>query len=168
MDAERAIRLVSVAICLVVAVLILGPRPEWAVGRVDVSALPAVNASLNALTTLILLCGYAAIRARRVTLHRRLMLAAFSTSACFLCSYVVYHWFSAGPRHYQGDWRGLYLVILFTHVVLAAGILPFALETLYRGLTGRIIEHRRIAPRTLSAWLYVSITGVVIYGMLYG
>lgn len=168
MTAERGIRALSVAICLVVAVLILGPRPEWAVGRVDVSALPTVNATLNGVTTALLLAGYAAIRTRRVTLHRRLMLSAFGSSAGFLVSYVVYHWFSAGPRHYEGAWRGLYLGILLTHVVLAAGILPFAMETLYRGWTGRIVEHRRIAPRTLAVWLYVSVTGVVIFWMLYG
>ncbi len=162
------IYVVSGVLCLVVGYLIMGPRPEWAVGRVDVSGLPLVNASFNGLTGILLLAGFAAIKAGRKELHKRLMLAAFGSSTAFLCSYVVYHWFSAGPRHYEGDWKLFYLGILFSHIVLAAVILPFALNTLWRGWTGRIEEHRRIAPGTLATWLYVSVTGVTIYWMLYG
>lgn len=165
---QQVIYVVSGVLCAAVAFLILGPRPQWAVGMVDVSGLPAVNATFNGITGLLLLAGFGAIKAGRRELHKRLMLAAFATSTAFLSTYVVYHWFSAGPTHYAGGYRGLYLVILFSHVVLAAVILPFALNTLWRGWTGRIEEHRRIAPGTLATWLYVSATGVAIYWMLYG
>lgn len=158
----------SGAICLVIALLILGPRPEGVAGAVDVRLLPWVNASLNAVTTVLLIAGYLAIRTRRIALHRALMTSALGCSALFLCSYVVYHWFSAGPTPYVGPLRGLYLVVLVTHVVLAATILPAALTTWYRGYSGRIAQHRRIAPTTLGVWLYVSITGVVITLMAHG
>ena len=165
---QRIVYGVSVVLCAAVAFLILGPRPGWAVGAVDVSALPAVNATLNAVAGLFLVAGFAAVKTGRIELHKRLMLAAFASSAGFLVSYVIYHWFSAGPKLYEGEWRTLYLVILFSHIVLAAVILPFALNTLWRGWSGRIESHRKIAPGTLATWLYVSVTGVVIYGMLYG
>jgi putative membrane protein len=164
----RWIVVLSTVICLVVAFLILGPRPDGVAGAIDVGMLPWVNASLNAITTVLLLAGYVAVRARRIPLHRALMSTALGCSALFLCSYVVYHWFSAGPTRYEGSLRGLYLVILLTHVVLASIILPAALTTWYRGFTGRIVQHRRIAPITLGIWLYVSITGVVITWMAHG
>lgn len=160
--------MLSATICLVVAFLILGPRPEGVAGALDVGLLPWVNAALNAITTVLLVTGFAAIRARRIALHRALMTSALACSALFLCSYVVYHWFSAGPTVYEGPLRGLYLVILITHVVLASLILPAALTTWFRGYTGRIAQHRRIAPTTLAVWLYVAITGVVITLMAHG
>ena len=95
------------------------------------------------------------------------MLSAFACSATFLVTYVIYHWFKSGPRAYQGDWPTLYLVILITHIVLAMVILPLALLTLYRGWTRQDTSHRALARITLPVWLYVSVTGVVIYGMLY-
>lgn len=153
---------VSAAVCLVVAGLILGPRPEGVAGAVDVSALPWVNAGINSVTTGLLVAGFVAIRRRRVALHRALMTSALACSALFLLSYVVYHWFSAGPTRYEGPARGLYLVVLATHVVLAASILPAALTTWVRGFTGQIGAHRRIAPLTLAVWLYVSVSGVLI------
>lgn len=165
---QRPVYIVSAVLCAAVAFLILGPRPEGLAGSVDVSGLPAVNATLNGLAALLLAAGFVAIKQKRITLHKRLMLSAFATSGLFLCSYVVYHWFSAGPRHYEGGFRGLYLIILFSHIVLAAVILPLALTTLARALTGSIEAHRRIAPRTLAIWQYVSVTGVVIFWMLYG
>lgn len=165
--AQLAINVVSGVVCAVVAFLILGPRPSWAVGMVDVSALPAVNASFNGLTGVLLVAGFAAIKAGRQRLHKSLMISAFASSTMFLVSYVTYHWFSAGPAHYEGGWRGIYLAILGSHIVLAAVILPFALTTLLRGLTGRIVAHKRVAPGTLAMWLYVSVTGVTIYWMLY-
>ena len=88
-------------------------------------------------------------------------------SAAFLVTYVVYHWFKAGPAEYVGDYRGLYLFILLSHIVLAAAILPMALITLYRGWNDQRGKHRAIARITLPLWLYVSVTGVVIYAMLY-
>ena len=165
---QQVIYAISAVLCAAVAFLILGPRPEWAVGKLDVSFLPTVNASFNALTVVLLVAGFGAIKAGRIELHKRLMLSAFVSSTLFLTSYVVYHWFKAGPKPYEGDYRGFYLVILLTHIVLAAVILPFALNTLWRGWTGRITEHKRIAPGTLATWLYVSVTGVAIYWMLYG
>lgn len=164
---QQLIYAISAVLCAVVAFLILGPRPEWAVGKVDVTLLPTVNAALNATTGALLIAGFAAIKAKKIELHKRLMLSAFATSSAFLTTYVVYHWFKAGPKPYEGDFRGIYLFILLTHIVLAAVILPFALNTLWRGWTGRIVEHRRIAPGTLATWLYVSATGVLIYWMLY-
>lgn len=134
---QRVVWGLSAFVCAVVAFLMLGPRPEGVAGAVDVSALPWLNAGLNSVTTVLLLAGFAAIRAGRVALHKALMLTAFGVSALFLVSYIVYHWFSTGPVIYEGDWRGLYLVILITHVVLAAGILPLALTTLSRALSDR-------------------------------
>jgi putative membrane protein len=165
---QRPIALVSAVVCAAVAFLILGPRPEGVAGAFDVSRLPWVNAGLNAITTGLLLCGYAAIRTRRMVLHKRLMLSAFATSTAFLASYIVYHWFSAGPARYDGPFRGVYLFVLLTHIVLAAGILPLALNTLVRALVGAYDRHRRIAPTTLAIWLYVSVTGVLITWMAHG
>jgi uncharacterized membrane protein YozB (DUF420 family) len=162
----RIIYIASALICAAVGFLILGPRPAGGRG-LDVSALPLVNASLNALTTVLLVVGFALIRARRIAAHKRVMLAAFASSAAFLVSYVIYHWFKSGPKAYAGAFRGLYLAILASHVLLAALILPLALITLYRGWSDQRRQHRRIARITLPLWLYVSVTGVVIYGMLY-
>ena len=133
-----------------------------------VSSLPTVNATLNSLSAVLLLVGYAAIRGKRVALHRACMLAAFVVSALFLVSYVVYH-VQAGSTPFSG--RGLlrtvYFAILITHVVLAATILPMAIATLGRALHGRFAAHRRIARWTWPVWMYVSVTGVVIYVLLY-
>lgn len=96
------------------------------------------------------------------------MLAAFGTSSAFLVSYVIYHWFKAGPRRYEGPYVGLYYVVLISHIILAMGVLPLALTTLYRGWTRQDARHRTIARITLPIWLYVSVTGVIIYLMLYG
>ena len=165
---QRAVYAVSLVVCGLVAVLMLAPRPDALAGRVDVSALPWVNAGLNAITATLLVSGFVAIRLRRIALHRRLMTAALGTSTLFLLSYVTYHTLSAGPTKYTGSWRGLYLFVLLTHVVLAAGILPAALTTWVRGWTGAVADHRRIAPATLAVWLYVSVTGVLITWMAHG
>jgi putative membrane protein len=162
----RIILIVSALLCAAVLFLIYGPRPEPG-GGVDVSALPTVNASLNLATSCLLLVGYALIRRRRVQQHKRVMLAAFGCSAAFLASYVIYHSQKAGPALYTGAYRGLYLAILVSHIVLAAAILPLALLTLQRGWAMRRDKHRKIARVTLPLWLYVSVTGVVIYAMLY-
>jgi len=164
---QWAIYGISATIYLVVAFLILGPRPEGLAGGVDVSALPTVNASINAVTTVLLLCGLAAIRARRVSLHRGIMISAFGMSTLFLVTYVIYHWFKVGPSHYSGAWPVLYGFILISHILLAAVILPLALMTLIRGLAGDFWRHKRIARPTYVLWLYVSVTGVVIYWMVH-
>ena len=164
---QRPINIVSGVVCLVVLFLILGPRPEWVAGSMDVSLLPTVNATLNSITVALLVLGFAAVKTGRIEWHKRLMISAFGTSVLFLVSYVTYHWFSAGPALYKGGYRTLYLVILFSHIVLAAVILPMALNTLARGVAGVIPAHKRIAPTTFGLWLYVSVTGVLIYWMVH-
>jgi uncharacterized membrane protein YozB (DUF420 family) len=159
--------IVGVVLCAAVAFLILGPRPEGMAGSLDVSALPKVNATLNGTNTLLLLVGFGLILARKIELHKKVMLSCFFVSTAFLTSYVVYHWFKAGPKIYTGDHSTAYLAVLLSHIVLAAVIIPLALVTLYRGWTGQLDKHRWIARITLPIWLYVSVTGVVIYWMLY-
>jgi uncharacterized membrane protein YozB (DUF420 family) len=134
----------------------------------QISDLPAVNATLNALSALCLTLGYIFIRRRDRVNHQRAMLAALGTSAIFLVSYVVYH-ANVGSKPFpgQGAIRWIYLTILFTHIVLAAVILPMALVTAARGLRGQFNRHVRLARWTLPLWMYVSVTGVVIYMMLY-
>ncbi len=134
----------------------------------EVTDLPALNALLNAMAAVFLVSGYALIRRGRRTLHKRCMLAALTTSALFLASYVVYHW-NAGSRPFPGSGAAavIYFTILITHVILAVTILPLALITTARGLLGQYDRHVRIARWTLPIWLYVSVTGVVIYLMLY-
>jgi putative membrane protein len=133
-----------------------------------VSDLPTLNAVLNATSSVLLFLGWTAIRRRHVDTHRRFMLGACASSLLFLVSYVVYHaWAGSKPFPGQGPVRLIYFVILLTHVVLAAGIVPLALVTLGRGLRRDDAAHRRIARWTLPVWAYVSITGVVIYVMLY-
>jgi uncharacterized membrane protein YozB (DUF420 family) len=130
--------------------------------------LPAINATLNAASAILLLFAYRAIRLRHVERHRRLMLAAAATSAVFLVSYLTYHAQVGSVRFTgQGPVRTVYFTILFTHTILAAAILPLVLRTLYLGLKRRDDRHRRIARWTFPLWLYVSVTGVVIYLMLY-
>jgi putative membrane protein len=134
----------------------------------QITDLPAVNASLNAIAAVLLVSGYVMIRRRRIDAHRRFMLAAFATSALFLVSYVVYH-ANVGSKPYsgRGPIRAVYFSILFTHVVLAAAILPLAIITLTRALRERFDRHVPIARWTLPIWLYVSVTGVIVYLMLY-
>ena len=119
------------------------------------------------ITTVLLLIGFILIRQHKRQLHKNIMLSAFGTSAAFLMSYVVYHWFKSGPKLYTGDWITLYYFILISHIFLAAIIVPLALITLYRGWNDQIGKHRKIAKITLPVWLYVSVTGVIIYVMLY-
>jgi len=130
--------------------------------------LPAVNAALNATSGVLLLIGWSLIRARRIDLHRRVMIAAFITSSLFLVCYVVYHAQVGSVRFTrQGFVRPLYFSILITHVTLAAFVLPLAIVTLSRGLKARYDRHRKIARWTFPIWLYVSVTGVLVYVLLY-
>jgi uncharacterized membrane protein YozB (DUF420 family) len=135
---------------------------------VSYTALPAVNAVLNATCAVLLIIGYVLIRRGRWRQHRAVMLAAFSTSILFLISYLTYH-AHAGSKHFpgMGAARVFYFSILLTHTVLAAAIVPLAIITLSRGLSARYDRHRAIARWTLPIWLYVSVTGVVVYWMLY-
>jgi uncharacterized membrane protein YozB (DUF420 family) len=116
----------------------------------------------------LLLIGYLLIRSRNIDLHRRFMVAAFVASGLFLVSYVIYHAQVGSVRFTrQGFVRPLYFTILVTHVTLAAAVLPLAIVTLSRGLNGRFQAHRTIARWTLPIWLYVSVTGVIVYVLLY-
>ena len=130
--------------------------------------LPALNATLNGLSAIFILTGYVLIRRGQRELHKRCMLTALVTSSLFLVSYVVYH-ANAGSRPFPGTGiaRPIYFAILITHVILAAAILPLALTTTARGLKAQYGRHVAIARWTLPIWLYVSVTGVVIYLMLY-
>jgi uncharacterized membrane protein YozB (DUF420 family) len=134
----------------------------------SVSDLPALNATLNGVAALFLLAGYHFVRRRKVAAHRASMLAAVTASAFFLTSYVIYH-ANAGSRAFTGTGpvRVVYFFILFTHIVLAAAIVPLVLMTLSRALKQRFDHHAAVARRTLPLWLYVSGTGVIIYLMLY-
>jgi putative membrane protein len=134
----------------------------------EVRDLPALNAFLNATSAALLAAGYTMIRAGRRETHRRLMWAAFATSTLFLISYLTYHFQVGSVRFQKTGWiRTLYFGVLLTHTVLAAAVPPLALVTLYRAAKGRFESHRRIARITLPVWLYVSVTGVVVYVMLY-
>jgi putative membrane protein len=134
----------------------------------EITDLPALNATLNGISALFLAAGYVLIRRGDRVNHQRAMLGALGTSALFLVSYVIYH-ANVGSKPFpgQGAIRAVYLSILVTHIILAAVILPLALITAARGLRGRFDRHVRLARWTLPLWMYVSITGVVIYVMLY-
>jgi putative membrane protein len=165
--ALSVIGLVSAGVVAAVAVLLFGGPP--APGRsLDVSALPALNAVLNATSAVLLTVGYVLIRRRKIAAHLTCMLTAFGVSTLFLISYVIYHYY-AGSRPFTGQgWvRPVYFALLLSHIVLAAAIVPLALTTMYRALTGQFVRHMWIARWTLPIWLYVSVTGVVIYWMLY-
>jgi putative membrane protein len=134
----------------------------------EIADLPALNASLNALASVFLVTGYVLIRSGRRGAHKSCMLMALTTSALFLISYVLYH-VNAGSVPFRGTGviRIVYFAVLIPHVILAATILPLALVTATRGLRGEYPRHVRIARWTLPLWLYVSVTGVIVYLMLY-
>ena len=133
-----------------------------------VSDLPALNATLNATSAVLLTTGWILIRRGRIAQHRAVMIAAVCTSALFLISYLVYHAQVGSVRFTkQGPIRAVYFTILLTHTVLAAAIVPLVLVTLTRALRARYERHRRIARWTMPIWLYVSVTGVIVYLMLY-
>ena len=162
----RIIYILSGVLILAIAFLILGPRPEGIEGAIDVSSLPLVNALLNLTTTILLIIGYVLIRLKKREMHRSVMLTAFFSSALFLVSYVIYHWFKSGPKAYTGDWVSVYYPVLISHIILAMAILPLAMVTLYRGWVVQIQQHKKIAKITYPIWMYVSITGIIIYLML--
>jgi uncharacterized membrane protein YozB (DUF420 family) len=130
--------------------------------------LPTLNACLNATSAALLVLGWTFIRRRRVAAHRRTMTAAFLCSTVFLVCYLYYH-FHVGSVHFpgRGAARTLYFVILLTHTALAVAVAPLAITTIVLARRGRFERHRRLARFTLPIWLYVSVTGVVVYVMLY-
>jgi uncharacterized membrane protein YozB (DUF420 family) len=135
---------------------------------VSLHDLPRLNAFLNAICAVFLIAGLTFIRRKNIAAHRRCMVAAFTTSCLFLTSYLIYH-AQVGSVRFQGQgWiRPVYFTILLTHTVLAAAIVPLVLVTLRRALRRDFIRHRRIARWTFPIWLYVSVTGIVIYWLLY-
>ena len=135
---------------------------------IDLADLPALNVGLNTACACCLLGGYYCIRHGRVAAHKRFMLAALGFSSLFLTSYLIYH-FQVGSVAFTGTgWvRPVYFAILLSHILLAAAILPLAAVTVYRAWNERFESHKRLARWTLPIWLYVSVTGVIIYWMLY-
>lgn len=130
--------------------------------------LPLVNACLNATTAVLLVAGYVNVRRGRIPAHKAFMGAALATSALFLTSYLVYHAQVGSIRFTAGGWpRKVYFAVLITHTILAAAVVPLAIVTVWRALKGRFGKHMRIARWTLPIWLYVSVTGVIVYLMLY-
>jgi uncharacterized membrane protein YozB (DUF420 family) len=135
---------------------------------ITVHDLPTVNATLNATAAVLLMAGYILIRRRQITAHRRVMLTAFGVSVVFLICYLIYH-AQVGSVHFRGTGaiRTVYFTILITHTILAACVPVLAIITLNRALKARFDKHRQIARWTFPIWLYVSVTGVVVYVMLY-
>ena len=135
---------------------------------IQISDLPTVNATLNTISAILLTIGYVLIRERRIEAHKKCMLAAFAVSILFLISYVIYHANVGSTTFERQGWiRPIYFTILISHIILAFAIVPLALRTLYLAWRERFEQHRRIAKITLPIWLYVSVTGVLIYLMLY-
>ena len=148
-----------------VALVIYGPHGGHAGGP---SWLPAINASLNGTATVLLSTGYVLIRRRRIAAHRACMVAAFAASSLFLITYLVHHaQVGSVPFHGAAWLRPVYFGLLVPHIVLAALVVPLALTTIYRAWRGRFDRHRRLARVTLPIWLYVSVSGVLVYVLLY-
>ena len=158
---------VSALVVLSVGFLLLGRQTEIQRGY-DVSALPALNAFLNGTSAVLLTVGYVFIRLRKVRAHKTCMVTAFGVSSLFLVSYLIYHYHVGSvPFLGTGFIRPLYFTLLISHIVLAACIVPLALMTIYRAWNEQFEKHMRIARWTLPLWLYVSVTGVIVYWMLY-
>lgn len=156
---------IGVSLAVIIAIA-LGPAASAAPHQP--TFLARVNVALNASAGVFLLAGFVFVRAGKVAQHKRCMLTAFGLSSAFLVSYLLHHaQVGSIPFRGTGALRTLYFGILIPHILLAAGIVPLALFTLYRGWTGRIAAHRRIARYTFPLWLFVSVSGVVVYAMLY-
>ncbi|RDC61567.1 DUF420 domain-containing protein [Adhaeribacter pallidiroseus] len=160
------ITILSVVVPLLVALLMFKPQ-TGRLGNVDVTFLPKLHALLNSLTAISLLIGYSFVKSKNIRGHRFAMVTAFTLSAFFLISYVTYH-YQAAPTKYggEGTLKTIYYVILITHIVLAAVIVPLVLLSLYFAVSEQINRHRKIARWTFPIWLYVAITGVVVYFMI--
>jgi putative membrane protein len=156
---------VGVSLAVIIA-LALGPAASAA--PLQPTLLARVNVALNASAGVFLLAGFAFIRSGNIVQHKRCMLTAFGLSSAFLVGYLFHHaQVGSIPFRGTGALRTLYFTILIPHILLAAGIVPLALLTLYRGWTGRVAAHRKIARYTLPLWLFVSASGVAVYGLLY-
>lgn len=174
----RIILGISIAIPIVVAILLLIPGKEDLAGSFNVSFLPKLNAIINSAVTVLLIAGFMAIRNKKQSTHKSLMLSAFFLSGLFLVSYVTYHYLAAeskfGDTNHDGlvdelelaaagSIRYVYYFILLTHILLSTAIVPMVLITIYRSFSGQFEKHRKLARWTFPLWLYVSITGVVVY-----
>jgi uncharacterized membrane protein YozB (DUF420 family) len=147
-----------------VALVIYAPHA----GHAGSSRLPAINAALNGMATVLLSSGYVLIRRRRIAAHRACMIAAFAASSLFLITYLIHHArVGSVPFHGAALLRPVYFGLLVPHIVLAALVVPLALTTIYRAWRGRFDRHRRLARVTLPIWLYVSVSGVLVYILLY-
>lgn len=146
------------------AVLVLSRVRVPAPDGLDIHVFARINAVLNSLVSVLLIAGLVTARAGRWMTHRSVMLAALGLSVLFLVSYILHHLFAGDTRYGgEGPLKAVYYVILITHIILAAGSLPFILITAYRALVGRFQEHRKLARRLWPVWLYVSVSGVVVY-----
>jgi putative membrane protein len=135
----------------------------------EIPILPTINASLNAFAGIFLILGFIAIKTNNQLLHKKMMLSAFSASSLFMISYLTYHWLVPGVTKYEGEGilRGLYFFILITHSPLAALVVPLAIWALVLAIKGRFEQHKKVTRILFPTWAYVSITGVLIYLMLY-
>jgi putative membrane protein len=163
--ALRTIYIVSLLVFVAVVVLFMMPKadnmPDF------VRFLPALNAILNGSTALLLMASFVAIKRRQIELHKKLNLAAFVLSSLFLLSYVTFHAFGVETRFPEDNpVRPVYLFILLTHILLAAIVLPMVLISFYYGLTGKLDKHRKLVRFSFPIWLYVTVTGVVVYLMI--
>lgn len=162
---KKIVIAVSALIPIVVAILYVIPQPtevgSW------VLVLPKLNAFLNGTTSILLIAAFWAIKNRNINLHRNLMLTALGLSVLFLLSYVTYHTLTEStPYGGEGVMKTIYLFILLTHIVLAIAIVPLVMISFVRALSERFDKHKKIARITLPIWLYVTITGVVVYLMI--
>lgn len=158
--------IIGATIFVPVAVTVLHFMPKPTTVPDIVKHCPLLNAILNGTCTLLLIISYIAIRNKKVKLHKTLNITAFVLSAVFLLSYVAYHSFAKETRYPDTPLRPLYWFILTSHIILAAIVLPMVLVTFYRGLSSQFDKHRKLARWTMPIWLYVTITGVVVYLMI--
>ncbi len=161
-----AIGLVSILVLVGVALILLVHRPQVE-GSASISSLPTVNAFLNGTSAILLSVGYFFIRRKKVTSHKICMVTAFGLSCLFLISYLIHH-YQVGSTSFSGQgWvRPVYFTLLISHIILAAIIVPLALTALYRALNGQFDKHVKITRWALPIWLYVSVTGEIVYLML--
>lgn len=156
------IAVLSVAVPVVVALLFFMPKSGES--AVDVSWLPGFYASVNSLTAVVLVVGYISIRRQNIKAHRAAMLTAFGLSCIFLVSYVTYHFLGERTTYGgEGVLRYIYYFILLTHIVLSVAIVPLVLLSVYFGISNQLKRHRRISRWTFPIWLYVAVTGVLVY-----
>jgi len=157
--------IVSVVIFVVVIILNILPKPSFTPDFVHY--LPALNATINGTCSVLLLLSLFFIKRKKITLHKKLNIAAFFLSCIFLVSYILYHYFSLEVRFpKENPLRPVYLIILLSHILLSALILPFILMSFYRGLNMQVEKHKKIVRWSYPIWLYVTITGVIIYLMI--